>query len=163
MRIKSAAAVLVFCVGLLVVPSIQAKEAQARGILDGVPVLPGGVIVDGRILYEGGAVVVVPAIGIESFDSCPSGYVCLFASTNWQGTMVQFNSCCAWKNLSAYGFNNTASSWRNRLSVDAQIAKDPDGGGSRLCLNNGAYASSMPSGWDNSASSIRVRDGAGYC
>jgi hypothetical protein len=154
---------LFFWLGVLLVPSVQAEEAHALGVLRGVPVMPGGVIVDGRIEYEGGAVVVVPAIEILSFDSCPSGYVCLFANTNWQGTMVQFNSCCAWNNLSAYGFNNTASSWRNRLSVDAQIAKDPDGGGSRLCLNNGAYASSMPSGWDNSASSIRVRDAASYC
>jgi hypothetical protein len=131
--------------------------------LDGVPIMPGGGVVDGTIVYDGGDVIVVPANEVEGFDSCPTGYVCLFANTSWQGTMVQFRSCCAWSNLSSYGFNDMASSWRNRLSVDAQLAKDANGGGATLCLNNGGYASSMPSGWDNSASSIRVRDGAGYC
>ena len=162
MRTRSAATALA-CIGLLLIPSAQASEAAAADTLHGVPVMPGGVISDERIVYEGGAVVVVPALGIESFDSCLTGYVCLFANTSWQGTMVQFNSCCAWNNLSGYGFNETASSWRNRLSVDAQLAKNAGGAGDKLCLNNGSYASSMPGGWDNSASSIRVRDGSGYC
>jgi hypothetical protein len=130
----------------------------------GVPVMPGGQLVDDRIVYEGGAVVVVPAgAGTESFDSCPSGKMCLFEDATWSGTMVQFSTCCAWQNLSNYGFNNIASSWRNRLSVDAQIADGAGGGTPRLCLNNGSYASSMPGGWDNTASSIRVRDAATYC
>ncbi len=77
--------------------------------------------------------------------------------------MVQLNSCCSWHDLADYGFNNTTSSWRNRMGVDAQLAMDPSGGGSRLCLGNGSYASSMPSGWDNAASSIRVRDASTYC
>jgi hypothetical protein len=43
-------------------------------------------------------------------------------------------------------------------NVDAQIATDAGGGGSKLCLTNNDSASSMPAGWDNVASSIRVRD-----
>jgi hypothetical protein len=156
------AAVVVTLLALLAaVPGAAAQPPASRRSM-GVRVMPGGVIVGDRIVYEGGAVVVVPATG-DSFDSCLSGWVCLFSSINWQGDMVQFNSCCAWSNLSDYGFNNTASSWRNRLSVDAQIAKDAAGGGTRLCLGNNSYASSMPSGWDDAASSIRVRDASTYC
>lgn len=55
-----------------------------------------------------------------------------------------------------------ASSWRNRMSVDAQIA-DAGDGTPRLRLNNGSYASSMPAGWNDAATSIRVRDAATYC
>jgi hypothetical protein len=130
--------------------------------LMGVRVMPGGVVAGDRILYEGGTVIVVPAAA-ESFDSCPSGWVCLFASTSWQGSMIQFSSCCSWDNLSGYGFNNIASSWRNRKNVDAQIAIDAGGGGSKLCLNNNDSAGSMPAGWDDVASSIRVRDAGTYC
>ena len=77
--------------------------------------------------------------------------------------MVAFSTCCAWNNLSAYGFDNTASSWRNRLSVDAQIAMSAGGGGTKLCLGNSGSGSTMPAGWDNAASSIRVRDSGAYC
>ncbi|MGH3690499.1 MAG: peptidase inhibitor family I36 protein [Microbacterium sp.] len=161
MKTRFAAAVLL-CLGLLVVPSAEAVRAASPSSLRGVPVMPGGDVVDGRIVYDHGSVIVSPAV-VASFHDCPSGYVCLFAGTNWQGDMVQFNSCCSWNNLSAYGFNNTASSWRNRLSVDAQLAMDPGGAGTKLCLNNGSYSSSMPGGWDNVASSIRVRDAGSYC
>lgn len=129
----------------------------------GIRVMPGGTIAEGAIVYDGGAVVVRPRGVPDSFDSCPAGSVCLFAQTSWNGAMVQFNSCCAWENLGAYGFNNTAESWRNRMGVDAQLALDSGGGGDRLCLGNNAYAASMPSGWANSASSIRVRDASTYC
>jgi len=159
---RTAVLVLLSLPALLAAPPGAAAQAPAPVRFMGVRVMPGGAVVGDRIVYEGGSVVVVPAAG-DSFDSCLSGWVCLFASTNWQGDMVQLSSCCAWNNLSDYGFNNTASSWRNRLSVDAQLAKDASGGGARLCLNNGSYASSMPSGWDSAASSIRVRDASTYC
>jgi hypothetical protein len=139
-----------------------ASTARSERSLMGVPVMAGGVVDGDRIVYGGGAVVVVPAI-IASFDSCPNGAVCLFADPNWGGALALFSSCCAWNNLSAYGLNNFASSWRNRLSVDAQIAKDAGGGGAKLCLNNNSYSSSMPSGWDNAASSIRIRNAATFC
>lgn len=159
---RNAVVVMVALLTLLTAVPVRAAEPSGSRRLLGVRVMPGGVVVGSRILYEGGAVVVVPATG-DSFDSCLSGWVCLFASTNWQGNVLQLNSCCAWSNLSDYGFNNTASSWRNRLSVDAQLAMDAAGGGARLCLGNNSYASSMPTGWDNAASSIRIRDASTYC
>ena len=130
----------------------------------GIQVMPGGTIAGDRIVYQTGDVIVVPAgPGIDGFDSCPSGSVCLFENTSWTGDMVAFSNCCAWNDLAAFGFNNVASSWRNRKSVDGQIAMTAGGGGTRLCLNNNSYSSSMPSGWDNAASSIRVRDASTYC
>ena len=126
MRLKSAAATLLVCASLVLVPAVQAAQARPLQAFHGVRVMPGGVVVDGRILYEGGGVVVVPSPG-RSFDSCPAGFACLFANTGWGGTMVAFSTCCAWNNLSAYGFDDTASSWRNRLSVDAQIAMSAGG------------------------------------
>lgn len=147
-------------------PSATAGPSARRFL--GLRVMPGGVVVDGRIVYEKAGVVVVPegslgSGGVESFDSCPSGNVCLFSDPTWGGSMVQFSSCCAWNNLSSFGFNNIASSWRNRKAVDAQIAAEASGGGSKLCLNNNAYSSTMPGGWDNVASSLRVRDAGTYC
>jgi len=154
--------VLALVIPTLVVASGTAASAEPR-LFKGVPIMPGGHVAEDSIVYPDGVVVVPAGVGIEAFDSCPSGKVCLFADPNWAGNMVQFSTCCAWVNLSNYGFNNTASSWRNRLNVDAQIADGAGGVSPRLCLNNGSYSSSMPSGWNNAASSIRVRDGAGYC
>ena len=162
MRLKSAAATLLVFTSLVLVPAIQGAQARPLHLFHGIRVMPGGVVVAGRIVYEGGGVVVVPSAG-RSFDSCQAGFVCLFANINWGGTMVAFSSCCAWNNLSAYGLDNATSSWRNRLSVDAQLAMGAGGGGTKLCLGNSTYASSMPSGWDNAASSIRVRDSGAYC
>lgn len=156
---------LVACAIALLLSFSGSQSVEAQGSREqhgGVAVMPGGTIVGGRIVYSGGDVVVVPNEG-EAFDSCPNGWVCLFEDAAWQGNMLQFNTCCAWNNLSAFGFNNIASSWRNRMSVDAQIAKEPGGGGAILCLNNGSYSSTMPAGWDNAASSIRVRSISSVC
>jgi hypothetical protein len=162
MKGREGVATLVFAVILLLPVPGGAEEGRTGDRFRGVPVMPGGRIVDSQIVYENGTVVVTPEPH-AGFDSCPSGFVCLFANANWGGNMVQFSSCCAWRNLSDFGFNNIASSWRNRKTVDAQIADGAGGGTPRLCLNNGSYASSMPGGWDNTASSIRVRDAATYC
>ena len=160
-RRASVVAFTILLVTMIAAPVVARPARGERGRF-GIPVMPGGVVVGDRIVYEGGAVVVVPAI-VASFDSCPNGAVCLFEDTNWVGAMAQFTSCCAWNNLAAYGLNNIASSWRNRSSVDAQIAKDAGGGGAKLCLNNGSFSNSMPGGWDNVASSLRVRNAATFC
>ena len=159
---RGVAVAIVIALNLLVLtPSGEAHSTQRR--FRGVRVMPGGVVVGDRIVYEGGAVAVVPDTGTLSFDSCPSGNLCLFDFVNWSGDLFILSSCCAWNNLSNYGFNNRVSSWRNRLSDDGQLAKDAGGGGTKLCLDNNSYSSSMPSGWDNAASSARVRDASTYC
>ena len=163
MKLRKVAMSVTIVLGLLA-GSVPAMAAGSSRELRGIRVMPGGVVVGDRIVYEEADVVVVPAgVGIEGFDSCPSGSLCLFENTNWQGSMMQLSACCAWHNLADFGFNNVASSWRNRKNVDGQIAMGAGGGGTRLCLNNNSYASSMPSGWNDTASSIRVRDASTYC
>lgn len=162
-RVSVVAGILLSLVSVVPAGSAGAGEERAPNRFMGVRVAAGGVISGDRIVYEGGDVVVVPEGAGDSFDSCPNGYVCLFEDVNWGGSLIQLSSCCAWNNLSAYGFDNLASSWRNRKNVDAQIATGSGGGGSRLCLNNNSYSSSMPGGWDNVASSLRVRDASTYC
>lgn len=153
----------------LLLSGVAATEAMAevgRGRrVGGTQVMPGGRVVDGTIVYADGAVVVHPVTSAMAFDSCPSGSVCLFSDPSWNGTMVELNAgnCCAWINLGALGFNNTAQSWRNRMGTDAQIAMNADGGGARLCLNNGSYDSQMSATWSNSATSIRLRDTSTLC
>jgi Peptidase inhibitor family I36 len=154
--------VLVATLLMLAAAALPATADVRSRELRGVRVMPGGVVDGDRIVYEAGDVIVVPANG-EGFDSCSSGYVCLFEYTAWQGNLIQLSACCAWHDLSSFGFNNLASSWRNRKNVDGQIAMGAAGGGTRLCLNNNSYSSTMPSGWDNTASSIRVRDASNYC
>lgn len=148
----------------LLVGTVPAMGTTGVSESRGVRVMPGGVVLGDRIVYDGGNVIVVPAgDDPDSFDSCPSGSLCLFENTNWSGAMIVLSTCCAWHDLAAFGFNNIASSWRNRKNVDGQIALEAGGGGSRLCLNNNSYASSMPGGWNDTASSIRVRDASTYC
>ena len=122
---------------------------------------PTGIRGGGRIVYHGGDFMVKRAPA--AFDSCPSGYVCLWDGANYSGSLFAFNNCCAWINLSDYGFNNAASSWRNRMSVDAQLAMGADGNGSRLCLNNNSSDGNMGTTWNDAASSERIRDAGTFC
>ena len=157
---RSLVFVAVLMTFVVVLPA-AAAEGSGQMRFMGVPVMPGGVVMGDRIVYEGGTVVVVPAAA-ESFDSCPSGWLCLFEDIIWGGSQFQTNTT-TWVNLANYGFNESTSSWRNRKNVDGQLAVNANGGGSKLCLNNNSYSSTMPAGWDDVASSVRVRDASTYC
>jgi Peptidase inhibitor family I36 len=154
--------VLVMAISLAFVTSSQVGAVEEGQPFRGIQVMPGAVIQGDLIVYENGRVVVVPASG-AGFDDCLAGYICLFENTNWTGSIIQFSDCCVWYDLGDFGFNNRASSWRNRKTVDGQIAMGAGGSGSKLCLDNNSYASSMPTGWDNAASSFRVRNAGTYC
>lgn len=98
---------------------------------------------------------VVPTMQAEA-TSCPADWVCVWEHADFAGTMVQVHDCCGWLNFSDVGFNNMMSSWRNRKGVDAKVAENADGGGDRLCLNNGASDSWVGSAWNDRASSIKI-------
>jgi hypothetical protein len=153
--------VLLVCWLVVLFSAIQYSAAADTRAASPVRVMRGGHLVGNRIIYRGGAVVVY--LAPTSFDTCSAGYVCLWQNINFDGAMVQYQSCCAWNNLANFGFDNVASSWRNRKNVDAQIAAGAGGGTPRLCLNNNSYSGFMPNGWDDVASSIRVRDASTYC
>ncbi|HLB62353.1 MAG TPA: peptidase inhibitor family I36 protein [Actinomycetota bacterium] len=114
-----------------------------------------------RLTLQGGRLIVDPAPAAAA--DCPSGYVCLWQDTGFEGSMVGFQPCCVWFDLADYTFNNIASSWRNRKNVDAVVAAGAGGNGDRLCLNNNSMGSSMPSGWNDVPSSLRIRDDANHC
>lgn len=113
-----------------------------------------------RVVLNGGETILylVPTAPSD----CPIDYVCLWANPEYLGSLVAFRDCCAWVNLADVGFNNSASSWRNRKAVDAKIADFQDGNGNRLCLNNGSQAATMGS-WDNQATSIKVFSSSAAC
>lgn len=137
-------------------------DTLSLGYLDpgtGLTVMPGGTLVGSEVIYDGGDVIVSAG---ASFDSCLGGYVCLYSEVNFGGQMLEFTSWTAWHDLADYGFNNVTSGWRNRKSVDAQLATGTGGAGSRLCLNNNDSDGYIPN-FDDSASSARIRDGSGYC
>lgn len=113
-----------------------------------------------RVVMQGGDLILFPAMAAPS--DCPVDYVCLWANPEFIGGMVAFRDCCPWYNLADSGFNNVASSWRNRKSVDARIADFQDGNGNRLCLNSGSQAGSM-SGWDNQATSLKIYSSSAAC
>ncbi len=81
-RLRVATMVLAIAVAIAV-PAGAAERPAGRWV-GGVRVMPGGAIVGDRIVYEGGDVIVVPEAG-DSFDTCLSGYVCLFENTSWTG------------------------------------------------------------------------------
>jgi hypothetical protein len=113
-----------------------------------------------RVVREGDGV--IRFLGPTAPSDCPFDYVCLWANPEYLGSMVAYRDCCAWNNLAGVGFNNAASAWRNRKSVDAKVADNADGNGAILCLNDGAQAATMGS-WDNMATSIKIFSGSGAC
>lgn len=139
--------VMSFAVTLLAVASFSAPSQAGPETRD-------------RIVLQGGDVIVnlVPTAPSD----CPIDWVCLWELSNYDGGMVQYRDCCSWYNLADVGFNNKASAWRNRKSVDAKVADNANGSGAILCLNSGSQAASMGS-WDNEATSIKIFSSSSAC
>jgi len=146
-------------------------RADSSQTVNGVQVESGGVVVNGdAIVYLGGAVIVDTDLGhadpglasfgvdvtAQAIHGCVSGYLCLYAQSNYGGDLATINICCTWLDLSDYGFNNTTASYVNRSGSDVRMAKQADGGGDILCVPAGDQAATMPSGWANKVSSIRI-------
>ena len=145
-----------------VLRTASADEVPGNGIDiqlvgDATVINHGEVIIDPTIATMD--VAGLEALGIAADDSiagCLNGNVCLYVNTNYTGTIVQFNDCCPWENLSDYDINNAVSSWRNRRANDARLAAAVDGGGDKICLAAESASPVMPAGWDNLASSARL-------
>ena len=145
-------------------PRMLAAAVAITAVLSSVVIVAGGGAATAErtvARLAGGSIVVRSAPA--SISDCPSGFVCLWEHINFEGRMVGYSTCSTWFNLADITFNNLASSWRNRKSVDAVIADGANGNGDRLCLDNNSYSSSMPAGWNDQASSIRIRDDANHC
>lgn len=97
-----------------------------------------------------------------SFNECPDGWVCLWEHSNYEGRMLQFQDRGFWQSLSAYNFNDKASSWRNRINQDARLSQHANGEGSLLCMQPNSSSSSM-GGFNDLASAIRLYKTSDVC
>jgi Peptidase inhibitor family I36 len=101
-------------------------------------------------------------VEIASFNECPDGWVCIWEHSNYEGRMLQFQDRGFWQNLSAYNFNDKASSWRNRINQDARLSQHADGEGALLCMQPNSSSSSM-GGFNDLASAIRLYKTSDVC
>jgi Peptidase inhibitor family I36 len=147
-------------------------RADTVDTVNGVVVQPGGIVVDGdAIVYEGGAVVVdtrpaTPDPGLAAFDidpdnpidGCLKNYMCLYPRTQYRGAqnMAAINVCCTWVNLATYGMNERTESYHNRTGDDVRLAKGVNGNGDHMCAPKGDDAPTMPDGWVDVVSSIKI-------
>jgi hypothetical protein len=119
---------------------------------------------------------VTGVIGIQSTDeaqaassSCPSGAGCIWVDADFKGRMAQWQNCI--NDFSIYGFDNQASSAKNRGNYDALFfykAKNGVGTGvNELGLAKGYVFKSLGN-WNNQISSAffesaKKYKGDGFC
>ena len=101
-------------------------------------------------------------VEIAAFNDCPDGWVCIWEHSNYEGRMLQFQDRGFWQDLSAYNFNDKASSWRNRINQDARLSQHAGGGGNLLCMQPNSSSSTM-GGFNDEASSIRLFKTSDVC
>ncbi|MCA1711903.1 MAG: peptidase inhibitor family I36 protein [Actinobacteria bacterium] len=85
-----------------------------------------------------------------------SRWLYLYEHVNFGGRVLKFNDVGYWQNLTTYDFNDQLSSWWNTTLCDARIAQDTNGGGWLLLLPDRTSSSSMPTGWNDVASSLKI-------
>jgi hypothetical protein len=132
------------------------QTANYRGAI--VPA--GGVeIRQGQLAYDGGSTILtIPEVGGTvspmDYSDCAAGYVCLWHDSGYNGRRLQFSSTGC-HNLGDYGFNDEASSYRNRLNRYARLRKDANCKGDYLTMDSGAASSSL-GGFNDDASSVGI-------
>lgn len=99
---------------------------------------------------------------VAAYSDCPNGWVCIWEHANYGGRMLQFQDRGYWQNLTAYGFNDQASSWRNRINQDARLAEHINGGGRRICMQPNS-ANPQLAWFNDLASSIRLYKTSTVC
>lgn len=96
------------------------------------------------------AFVIAPISSAEAAASdCPSGYVCLWSSTNYSGTMKKISTTGAYKSIGL----TTVESYYNNRTKRTWLHEKADGSGQYVCLDPGARASSL-SGWEDNAKAV---------
>jgi hypothetical protein len=79
----------------------------------------------------------------------------LYDGTSYAGTVLYLSTRGLVLNLSNYGFDNKTSSRRNGACA-ATLFSGASGGGSSLGIPANSQAASMPTGWNNVASSVYI-------
>ncbi|MGH3938758.1 MAG: peptidase inhibitor family I36 protein [Pseudonocardiaceae bacterium] len=94
-----------------------------------------------------------PQTAALAAQDCPSGWLCLYEHTNYKGRMLKFKEN-RWQQLSAFGFNDKASSWKNRLGRDACLSWNWPAGDRRISLASGGSSTQLGS-WNDEASGVK--------
>lgn len=119
---------------------------------DGLP--PGAVALDpSTVSFDSGAALL--HLSPQALSDCPSGWLCLWAASQFTGRMLQFQSTGSWQNLTNYGFNDVMSSWANKRSFDSLWAYNVTGGGTVRCMDSLSSSSYVGNTDNDKASSIR--------
>lgn len=96
------------------------------------------------------------AVGINAYDSCERGWVCLYQARDYEQRKIRFKDCGPVQRLSDYGADNGVSSWSNKTSR-SYTAYDSSYGTTTLWAATPNSRSSFV-GWsaNDRASSIRI-------
>lgn len=117
--------------------------------IDAAKLAPGWTVQGGSVVWNGGDVIMTPAV--YGLSACSSGYVCLYETDNYNTgpydhdkRMLQYRGLGGDHNVEDYGFEDKMSSWYNRRGYDARWFYDEyyDGTnhGISYCMNTGAKA-----------------------
>lgn len=151
-------------------------DAQNANNAPGVPLRP--TVVGRELVYPDGVMVSLDAgtglssnevIGLSSgrinlnsvprtrVIECSPGYTCIYEDANYGGRRLQ------WRDkpqdidsLSAYGFNDKMTSWRNLNSVDARWYYNDNQGGTSRCMNANTSVTNVGTADNDKASSLRI-------
>lgn len=96
---------------------------------------------------------------------CSDSYFCIYPGINFTGGRLQWhdiNQGSNWVNLTDWGFNDSASSSRNRRDRDSWLAEHTNGGGDRHCYDSHSSDADF-GGWSNDASSLYNSAGDAGC
>lgn len=86
---------------------------------------------------------------------CAAGYVCIYADSNFRGRHLQFRDTGCQNIGSSYGFNDKASSLKNRTSHHVKLYKNAYCGGSGITFDPGESSTTFGK-FSDEASSIRI-------
>lgn len=80
----------------------------------------------------------------------------LYEFSNFGGRVLKFRDADIWQDLTAWGFNDQMTSYRNTTLCTVYIAEHIGGGGSWLVVNALTNSTYVGSWWDNRASSFYI-------
>jgi hypothetical protein len=143
---------------------------------DGLPIPPGGTRIGNRVVYNQGNVVLhfdparvaklqgktVPST-TRAYGDCPDNWYCLWQNSNYGGRMLRFRDCCYFQYLDDYGFQNQATSWRNRLDNNDVRVWDLATGNILWCSDTHSTSSNVGSADNDKADSLYLQSSDNYC
>jgi hypothetical protein len=95
---------------------------------------------------------------------CSDQYFCIYENVNFTGAKLQWhdiNSGSNWTQLPDWGFNDRASSSRNRRDRDSWLAENLSGGGARHCYDSHSSDANFGGFGDQASSTYNSAGDAG--